>query len=344
VQRISFALLGGFLSLSLLVDQIPAQTTPPTKPQQPQTAPAAVDGGREPGLLKNSSSRVEPRISAPVAVKIRNLGRDKHGDLVLESDHFRISYKEKPDFMEKVVRAAERVRLEEHRKWFGEPTDEWDGKCGVYLYATHAQYAKKTKQKGAQAHFRPWMENGVVVQRGLHLPCDTPALFEDVLPHEVTHSVIATGLGGQAPRWADEGMAMLAESRASLAKWHAILRVAQDKEDLFDLEVLVRTQEEAHIRTVEYYAQSMSLVEFFVAQKGRPTFVRFLRDGVKTSFEAALKKHYSIANFAELNQRWSTYAFSKSGVAPTPSEPNLQPRSPGATRTAERNGTSNPGQ
>ncbi len=266
-------------------------------------APRDQDASRTSSRRPNFLDRRGPRFP------VRQLGRDLYGDLVAESDHFRVVFEQKPEFMERVARAAEQVRLTEYQKWSGSAAEEWDGKCAVYLYANHALYSKKTKQDGAGAHFSPRMEGGMVYRRSVHLPCDVAGLFEDVLPHEVTHSVIASVLNGRAPRWADEGMAVLAESPASLKKWHQRLAKSHEQNDLFGPDVLMRTEEPEHIRSAEYYAQSMSLVEFFVAAKGRREFIRFLRDSDRVGYEAALKKHYGITSFAELNRRWLAFAF-----------------------------------
>jgi hypothetical protein len=95
------------------------------------------------------------------------------------------------------------------------------------------------------------------------------------------------------------------------------LAAAKRNDELFALEILMQTTDFRHIACQEYYAQSMSLVEFFIVQKGRKAFAEFLSDGTRTNYETAMKKHYGIMNFAELNQRWVEFAFpSSSEMAP----------------------------
>lgn len=62
--------------------------------------------------------------------------------------------------------------------------------------------------------------------------------------------------------------------------------------------------------------QSVSLVEFLSAEKGPESFTRFIRDGLKTGYEAALKRHYGYQDFNELEQHWQRFAF-KEGTAIT---------------------------
>src|SRR5262249_42779949 len=153
------------------------------------------------------------------------------------------------------------IRHNVHSRWFGSPSHEWDGKCTIYLYANLRLYVKETGQPDSLAHARVSMQDGYLRRRSIHLNGDVPALFEDVLSHEITHSVMASQFNGQTPRWADEGMAVLSESSTSIEKWREHLVTFWHKDELFGLEVLMRTEKPRQTHSWEYYAQSMSLVE-----------------------------------------------------------------------------------
>ena len=47
----------------------------------------------------------------------------------------------------------------------------------------------------------------------------------------------------------------------------------------------------------------MSVVEFLAAERGPPTFTRFVRD-LPDGLEVALRRHYGIANVSALQERW----------------------------------------
>jgi hypothetical protein len=239
----------------------------------------------------------------------------------VESQHFRVVYDRESKLMERVAERAEAIRLKVHRGWFDDSPYEWDGRCSIYLYASYREYLRRTKQNGMAAHFSASMEGEFVSRRSVHVPCDLPGLFEDLLPHEITHSVMANRFNGRAPRWANEGMASLSESPASLEKYWKRLAQAQKQDDLFAVEVLMQTKDKRHLQCEEYYAQSVSLVEFFVAEKGRKAFTRFLWDAVRTNYEAALKKHYDIQGFADLSRRWLAYALRPRGKIHPPQPP-----------------------
>jgi hypothetical protein len=244
----------------------------------------------------------------PVAV--RHLGKNRDGHLLSESAHFRILHNQNKEVVERIAAAAEGLRPAIHWKWFGNISLDWDGKCQIYLHANHKKYASKTKQWNAVGHARTLMMGDEISLRSIHLPCGLPNFFDDILPHELTHAVMAVRFRGRTPRWANEGMAMLAESRDSIDDRHISLKAYRAKDDLFAVDVLMKTEETEQINTLEYYAQSMSLVEFFVAEAGRQTFTKFLGDSLVVGYEAALRKHYGIASFAELERRWAAFAFS----------------------------------
>jgi len=42
------------------------------------------------------------------------------------------------------------------------------------------------------------------------------------------------------------------------------------------------------------------------------TLTHFIRDGLEAGHEAALKKHYGFASFAELEEEWLRHAFADS--------------------------------
>ena len=277
------------------------------------------------GLLSSLALAIEPARDrdekAPKEIMVRHLGRDSLGKLVAESPHFRILHNEDPKKVEKLAREAEKVRPIIHRQWFGDVGIEWDGKCTIYLHPSRKKYIAKTGQWNALGHSRTLMVGNEVFGRSIHLPCDVPNLYEDVLPHEISHAVMAVRFRGRTPHWADEGMAMVAESEATRKQWLSRLPEIRQKDDLFSLPVLMRTQESAQINTVEFYTQSLSLVEFLASKKGRPVFTRFLWDSQVVGYEPALKKHYGFNSFADLERSWNDYAFPK--VTPMPPGPKV---------------------
>jgi hypothetical protein len=244
-------------------------------------------------------------------IPVRHLGKDERGRQVAESPNFRLIHNQPKSLVERIARAAEQLRPALHRRWFGDVSPDWDGKCVIILHDNHKKYVKKTKQWNALGHASTLMMGNEVSSRSIHLPCGLSNFFDDVLPHELTHAVLAVRFRGRLPRWANEGIAMLSESKASIQDRHRSLEEYRKNDELFGLDVLMKTEDDNQQNTLEYYAQSMSLVEFFVAERDRPTFSKFLGDSSVVGYETALKSHYGINSFAELERRWLAFAFSK---------------------------------
>jgi hypothetical protein len=137
-------------------------------------------------------------------------------------------------------------------------------------------------------------------------------MLQAVLPHEVTHVVLAGNFGEQpVPRWADEGIAVLTEPRNKVEEHLRNLPKHLSDRQLMSLEELVRMSDypkEGRLMG-PFYAQSVSLVDFLAAQKGPRVFVQFVREGMKTGYEQALPRHYGFQSFAELEQSWRQHAF-----------------------------------
>jgi len=246
------------------------------------------------------------------SVVVRHLDKTQDGYKIAETAHFRILHDQDKSMVEKVGVMAELTRSALQRKWFGEEAVDWDGKCSIYLHADRENYLAKTKMKNTLGHMRT-LDYGGMFLRSIHLPCKEPSQVIDVLPHEVSHSVMAIRLQGRTPRWADEGMAMLAETSASTQECLDRLPRYRKKDSLFALEVLMQTDEADQFNTMEFYAQSTSLVQFLTSLKGPRVFTQFLRTYITKGggAEAALKKHYDIQSFGDLEARWQTFAFEK---------------------------------
>ncbi len=295
--------------------------SPQSKHGSGEAADPALTKGKE--LSANPAATPERKLSlSPAEVKpgkepkrttivVRHLDKKQAGYKVAETAHFRILHDQGKKLVNKVGEVAEQTRSLLQRKWFGDDTTDWDGKCAIYLHPDRANYASQTKMKNTLGHMHTTLDWGGVALRSIHLPVSEASQVSDVLPHEVSHSVMAVRFQGHTPRWADEGMAMLAETPASIADCVDRLPRYRKDDGLFSLEVLMQTQEPEQYNTMEFYAQSTSLVQFLVAQKDAPTFTKFLRSYISKGAEPALKKYYAINGYGDLEKRWQSFAFGK---------------------------------
>jgi hypothetical protein len=261
-----------------------------------------------------------PAVAEP-EVSVTHLPRDAQGWDVAVTRHFRVLHRQKRELAEKAARAAERTHREMSRKWFGGDGEAWTPRCRVYLHATAAAYAQYTGQAtNSPGHSRIETDPaaGRVVSRVIHLHCENPeALLGAVLPHEATHVVLAGRFGRQpVPRWADEGMAVLSEPAEKVALHRRNL--ARCRGELFTVGELMQLKDYPHSRRISaFYAQSVSLVGYLCGLKGPKKFAEFLRDGLgREGYEAALKRHFGIEGFADLQARWGRHAAADLGGPP----------------------------
>ncbi len=256
---------------------------------------------------------------AAPAVTVRHQEAGADGWARAESANFRLCHTQKRDFAEQLLRAAEQARAAAFEKWGAGSRTDWKPVCEVFLYATAADYSKATgKPATSPGHSTLQIQNKAVTARRLDLRADEPGLLGCVLPHETTHLVLADLFAdAPLPRWADEGIAVLAEPRGQLDRYMRTLHRCRQQGQLVALAQLLHKADyadAAHITA--FYVESVSVVEFLVAEKGPRAFVQFLRD-VPGGLDTALQKHYGCPDVADLQNRWLTRTFAEADARST---------------------------
>lgn len=229
---------------------------------------------------------------------------------VLETASFRIFHND-AKLAARAAEAAEAVRASQGARW-GSPAARtaWSPRCDLYLYPTPADFAKMTGQPETSPGFSTMgIGGGRVVARRVNLRANHPQLISAILPHEVTHVVLAdvfTDL--QIPRWADEGMAVLAEPVAEQVGRAVELNAPLAQGRVFGLDKLMTIDYPAAKDWNLYYAQSVSLTQFLMSQGTPAQFVKFLKDAQRRGPDAALQGAYQIDGVADLDRRWRDHA------------------------------------
>ncbi len=259
-----------------------------------------------------------PSDSADLVIEVRHTPAQQGTWAVAETTNFRILHLQSRDFAERVARSAEATRSAMTKKWFGEDARAWKPRCDIFIYATAQDYSQAT---GAPAtspgHSTMRTEGDRVVSRRIDLHCDDSNTLPGVLPHETTHVVLAGRFGDRpVPRWADEGMAVLAEPRDRIERHLRNLPQHRADRHLFGTGQLMQLDAYPDPRYIgPFYAQSVSLVEFLSERGGPRTFAKFLRDGLASGYEPALQRYYNIQGFTELEQLWMQHAFGAATTA-----------------------------
>jgi hypothetical protein len=185
---------------------------------------------------------------------------------------------------------------------------DWTPKCEIVIHPSRQSYLAAVGAGGAQTYASSWIVFGrdkKVSKRRIDLRGDGQ-LGIAAIPHEMTHVVLADLLGGeQPPRWADEGLAMLADTERKQSLHERDLRDGLSRGLAFSAAELVATDRYPHpSRVPTFYGQSVSLTAFLVTRDQPSKFIEFLRGTQEYGYDVALQKHYGIPSLRELERLW----------------------------------------
>jgi hypothetical protein len=278
---------------------------------QPATGVSSSAAGEQALGLPSASAADEAKDagtpSAPQGAKQAGTALDWQ---VRETRNFRI-YHTDPVLGEKAAEAAEAVRTKQAKHWGSSAMRvPWSPRCDIYLYPTAADFAQMTGQPESSPGFSTMGVNGNrVISRRVNLRGDHPQLLAAILPHEVTHVVLADLFTDQQiPRWADEGIAVLAEPTSEQRSRAAELTGPLKEGKVFKLSELMAIDYPNEDAWNLYYAQSVSLTQFLVSQGTPAQFIAFVRGAQDKGLDTALREVYHMEGSADLETKWQTFA------------------------------------
>jgi len=307
-----------------------SNSEPAGAPEQPLDRPVPMESGQEsssPALADRTDARSDaPKRAGPTQraldTNVRRAGDEGAATGawdVHETTNFRIFHHD-AHLAEAAAEAAESVRATQAKKW-SSPAGQrtWSPRCEIYLYPTGEKLAQATGQPDTSPGFSAMEVNGSrIVARKIHLRADHAQMQLAILPHEVTHVVVADLFVAQPlPRWADEGIAVLAEPTTEQQLKAAELREPLESGRFFPLDKLMAMDYPDKKDWGIYYAQSVSLTRFLAEQGPPGSLVRFVRAFQQKGAEAALRDVYQIGGLVALQQRWLEYARRQSATLGT---------------------------
>src|SRR4051794_22939396 len=92
---------------------------------------------------------------------------------------------------------AERYRVEKAMEWLGKEMPRWSRPCPLVVEVTE-------NRTGGATTFTFTDRQAGVQSQDMKIFGPVKQLLESVLPHEITHTVLAYHFGQAVPRWADE--------------------------------------------------------------------------------------------------------------------------------------------
>ena len=225
------------------------------------------------------------------------------GPAVCESANFRVEAPD-PDSAKLVADRAEVHRKALAVAWLGKELPTWEKPCPVRVCITLGPPGGRSGFTFSNLGSRKSAVSGMTME--VTGPLDV--IVGGVLPHEVMHCVVTTHFGRPVPRWADEGLAILAESDDVQARTAAQFNDFRARGRTLQVKTLLELQDYPADRFA-VYLEGYSVARFLVARKGggRAGLVKFLNAGMADGWDAAAKSVYGFASVGALEEAWADW-------------------------------------
>ncbi|QEF95997.1 hypothetical protein Mal15_00230 [Stieleria maiorica] len=207
------------------------------------------------------------------------------------------------ELAESVARDAERFRDELAVYWLGKPLPPWSTPCPIEVVC-----GPHLAAQGATTYNRSPVGNFQMRVIG-----SRERILDSVLPHEVTHTVMATHFGRPLPRWADEGICTTVEHSAERNKHEVKLReYLSNRRGIPMNRLFLLTEYPSDM--LPMYAQGYSVCRFLIEQSGPRQFIEFLEGYMESSsWTANVQAHYGYESLKQLQDQWLAWVAQGSG-------------------------------
>ncbi len=229
-----------------------------------------------------------------------------------------------PQLAQAVGKAAEEFRLQLADYWLGYELSPWDSPCPIKVVAGPRMAAQGVTHYDIQPVRNFRMEVIGTPER----------ILDSVLPHEITHTILATHFGRPLPRWADEGVCTIVEHDAEKSKHEAHLRnFLRTQRGIAMNKLFLLREYPADIHPM--YAQGYSVCRFLIEQQGPRNFIQFLEAYMEQpSWTDAVREFYGYESLAELQQYWLKWVADDNGPAERYAKVRPQDTAPDNVRLA----------
>jgi hypothetical protein len=226
---------------------------------------------------------------------------------IAETSNFRVCSELTLQDACRLARCAEALRGRLSSTWLGDQVQQnWSPKCQIILYATKRHYIAAVGRGSERTlgSSRIDTRGDRITLRRIDLVGESVDYLSAALPHELTHVVVRDRfVTNGLPRWADEGMALLADSLHKQQLHDRDLQSALAAGNHCNVADLL-CAEDYPKDVATFYAQSASLTRFLVVQKGPQAFVDFIVKAERDGTEQSLKSCYSFVSISALDRTW----------------------------------------
>jgi hypothetical protein len=196
---------------------------------------------------------------------------------------------------ERMGQWAEYWRKAKAKEWLGREIPNWPHKCPLEIKITYGNSGGATSFDFIRGVYLP-------VQMEVEGKMDR--IIASVLPHEVTHTVLAHYFGQPVPRWADEGGSVLSEDEQERQQHEGeVRRIVASRTRVIPLRRLFELKQYPRDMIV-LYAEGYSVTSLLVSRSNRAEFLAFVADGMRRGWDNALQAHYKIKSVEQLEAEW----------------------------------------
>ena len=243
-----------------------------------------------------------PAEAAPVPVPVVEPAREVEKPTTVRTKNFTVQAPS-ARIAKLVAKTAEQHRIDFAKLWLGRELPDWKRPCPVQVTI------ELTGSSGATTMTFP--ESDVELQ--MQVKGSLERILANVLPHEVTHTVMATHFLKPLPRWVDEGISLLSEDEDEQVHHHHLMKKLLDEHRAMPMGKLFVMKHYPQ-DVMAFFAQGFSVTDFLVKKKDRKTLLEFVKHGMETSWDKAVKEHYGYENVNALEEAWLA-SFKKSAEA-----------------------------
>ncbi len=230
-----------------------------------------------------------------------------------------------PEVAEQCGKCAEHYRKTLAEDWLGEEMKPWFKPCTLTV---------KVGQIGAGGATTFAFDRGEVFGWRMNVQGSMERILDSVIPHEVSHTILACHFRRPLPRWADEGAATLIEHESERRRQALLLQQVWNTSQRIPLKKLLSIKdyprEMQHVLTL--YAEGYSLADFLVQAGGKTRYLEFLETAHRNGWDRAIEEHYRLEGVDDLESRWNKWIMAGSPRLNIPKDTQLasndEPKAP----------------
>ena len=234
---------------------------------------------------------------------------------VAETPNFRVHCCTTANRLRELAESCERLKARTQTMWLGENSANWQPRCEIVVHSTVGAYCRTlgpgSERTSGCSTVR--LDQGRVAERRIDLRSDADGWHSESLPHELTHVVLADRFTDRRiPAWADEGIAMLAESPDKLQRRLNELRSLVATGHTLGLRQLVSLENgPTPAARAAFYGQSVTLTGLLLERGTPQQLIQFVEAGQRDGHDKALHDVYGVESWSALESEWRTFANSQ---------------------------------